>query len=182
MVRADLEAAGIPYRDEAGRVFDFHALRHHFISKLAAAGVHPKVAQTLARHSTITLTMDRYAHLGLFDQTAALDKLPRLPASQSDSEARRATGTEGKHAGQHAGTTDTGCCGLTASDSGPVEEAPSQDDVRPDEMSASDNDCDPETPNEKEAPPGFEPGNGGFAIRCLTAWLRGHKRFDSKDL
>src|SRR5262249_40112190 len=25
----------------------------------------------------------------------------------------------------------------------------------------------------REAPPGFEPGNGGFAIHCLTAWLRG---------
>jgi hypothetical protein len=24
----------------------------------------------------------------------------------------------------------------------------------------------------QEAPPGFEPGNNGFAIRCLTAWLR----------
>jgi hypothetical protein len=23
-----------------------------------------------------------------------------------------------------------------------------------------------------EAPPGFEPGNNGFAIRCLTTWLR----------
>jgi hypothetical protein len=29
-------------------VFDFHAIRHQFISSLAAAGVHPKTAQTLA--------------------------------------------------------------------------------------------------------------------------------------
>jgi integrase len=27
MLRIDLQAAGIPYRDEAGLVFDFHALR-----------------------------------------------------------------------------------------------------------------------------------------------------------
>ena len=29
---------------------------------------------------------------------------------------------------------------------------------------------------EKEAPPGFEPGNKGFAGLCLTAWLRRQKR------
>ncbi len=35
-------------------------------------------AQTLARHSTITLTMDRYTHLALADLTSALDRLPAL--------------------------------------------------------------------------------------------------------
>src|SRR5262249_12424296 len=98
MVRADLEKAGIPYRDEGGRVFDFHALRHQFISSLATAWVHPKVAQALARHSTITLTMDRYTHIGLYDQTAALDQLPALPASGPTSQAEilAATGTDGR--------------------------------------------------------------------------------------
>jgi integrase len=80
MVRLDLEAAGIPYVDERGLVYDFHALRHQFISNLARAGVHPKEAQDLARHSTITLTMDHYTHLDLRDQLAALDKLPGLPS------------------------------------------------------------------------------------------------------
>ena len=78
MLRKDLAAAGIPYRDEAGRVFDFHALRHQFISNLARAGAHPKEAQALARHSTITLTMDRYTHLGMYDMVAALEKLPAI--------------------------------------------------------------------------------------------------------
>jgi hypothetical protein len=45
----------------------------------AASGVHPKVAQVLARHSTITLTMDHYTHLELHDHAEALDKLPRIP-------------------------------------------------------------------------------------------------------
>jgi integrase len=80
MLRIDLEAAGIPYRDAQGRVLDFHGTRHTFISRLAASGVHPKMAQTLARHSTITLTMDYYTHLGIHDQTAALEKLPPPPA------------------------------------------------------------------------------------------------------
>jgi excisionase family DNA binding protein len=76
MLRLDLDAAGIPYQDDSGRYFDFHALRGQFISLLAARGVHPKVAQTLARHSTITLTMDYYTHLDVFDVSGALDKLP----------------------------------------------------------------------------------------------------------
>ena len=79
MLRRDMTRAGIAYEDAAGRVFDFHAFRHGFISNLARAGVHPKVAQVLARHSTITLTMDRYAHVGIVDLRGALDRLPGLP-------------------------------------------------------------------------------------------------------
>jgi hypothetical protein len=32
------------------------------------------------------------------------------------------------------------------------------------------------TPETLEAPPGFEPGNKGFAGLCLTAWLRRRKK------
>ena len=80
MVRRDLKVASIPYTDDEGRVFDFHALRHQFISNLAVAGVHPKVAQQLARHSTIGLTMDRYTHLQVADVAGALDQLPAVPS------------------------------------------------------------------------------------------------------
>ena len=76
MLKADLDAAGIPYRDEANRVFDFHAMRHQFISNLVLADVHPKVAQQLARHSTITLTMDRYAHVPNQTIVNALQQIP----------------------------------------------------------------------------------------------------------
>jgi len=82
MLRIDLEAAGIPYQDEGGHVFDFHALRHQFISNLARAGVHPKAAQALARHSTITLTLDRYTHVDLPDLSSALDRLPAIGCSE----------------------------------------------------------------------------------------------------
>jgi integrase len=91
MLREDLAAAGIDY-EEDGRVFDFHALRHQFISALAQAGVHPKTAQELARHSTITLTLDRYAHVGLYDQGAAVASIPALPFPEP--ETVRATGTD----------------------------------------------------------------------------------------
>lgn len=78
MLRLDLEVAGIPCRDAAGHVIDFHALRHTFITLMAQSGIHPKLAQTLARHSTITLAMDRYAHVQLSEQAAALEALPAL--------------------------------------------------------------------------------------------------------
>ncbi len=41
-----------------GDTLDFHALRHTCGAWLATRGVHPKVVQTVMRHSTITLTMD----------------------------------------------------------------------------------------------------------------------------
>lgn len=57
-----------------GQRADFHGLRHSFVSMLALSGVHPKTAQTLARHSTITLTMDRYSHVRMADLSQAVWK------------------------------------------------------------------------------------------------------------
>jgi integrase len=100
MICLDLEAAGIPYILDGpdGPVFiDFYAAtRHSYITLLARSGVHPKLAQTLARHSTITLTMDRYTHVGLFDQAQALEALPKLTPVSAGSEAPAlaATGTD----------------------------------------------------------------------------------------
>jgi integrase len=93
MFREDVEAAGIAYRDDTGRVADFHSLRHTFITNLANGGVHPKVAQALARHSTITLTMDRYSHTLFGEQAEALDVLPDLASARQQT---RATGTDGE--------------------------------------------------------------------------------------
>ncbi len=90
MLQNDLDAAGIAYVTDDG-VADFHSLRHTFISNLVAGGVHPKLAQQLARHSTITLTMDRYSHVGLLDLNAALRSLPVTTAPETQS--MRATGT-----------------------------------------------------------------------------------------
>jgi integrase len=86
IIRRDLAAAGIPYQDEHGDVIDFHGLRHTFISALARAGVRPKAAQELARHSTIVLTQDYYTHLQLRDQVGALDMLPPPPAGEPKKE------------------------------------------------------------------------------------------------
>lgn len=71
MLRADLKSGGIPYETAAG-VLDFHALRVTFITSLARAGVHPKTAQILARHSDINLTMKVYTKLGIDDTASAV--------------------------------------------------------------------------------------------------------------
>ena len=105
MIRFDLAAARGSWLKEAGRdieeqlrrvrtdflhvetrkgVADFHALRHSFCTMVANSGVHPSVAKELARHSTITLTMDRYSHVGLADMNAALKTVPSLPKTGTD--------------------------------------------------------------------------------------------------
>lgn len=47
----------------------------------SASGVHPKVAQTLARHSDIRLTLDTYTHVLGEQQIEAINCLPDLSAS-----------------------------------------------------------------------------------------------------
>lgn len=82
-----------------GLIDDVFSLRHRFGSKLARANVPPKVAQTLMRHGTIPLTMDRYSHAEKGDLRAALAKLPMNPkdisASSSASPLHRADGFSG---------------------------------------------------------------------------------------
>ncbi len=92
-------------QDESGRWADFHALRHSFITGLVTGGVNPKVAQTLARHSVITLTMDRYTHLYAGNLAAALDVLPDL--SPQTYETAVATGTTGAPISANPGASRT---------------------------------------------------------------------------
>jgi hypothetical protein len=83
------------YRDGEGRYGDFHALRHTFISLIVRSGASPKTAQTLARHSTATLTLGRYAHAGLFDLTTAISATPSLSSGTPEpAEVLAATGTD----------------------------------------------------------------------------------------
>ena len=76
----------LTYKDHDGRIADFHALRHTFISNLAAGGIHPKTAQVLARHSTFALTMERYSHSQRGNEVAALKTLPELPVPEKPEE------------------------------------------------------------------------------------------------
>jgi integrase len=72
MFRADLGAAGIPVETAEG-VADFHAIRHTYVSGVVRSGASVKVAQELARHSTPTLTIGRYAHVDDTEKRKALE-------------------------------------------------------------------------------------------------------------
>ncbi len=99
--KADLAAAGVPYKDAGDKVADIHALRHTFISSLGAAGVNPKTMQALARHSTIALTMDKYTHLRLGDEAAGIAQLPDYGMPEAAGALR--TGTDDAPAATGAG-------------------------------------------------------------------------------
>lgn len=80
MLRADLAAAGIPYADDRGRVFDFHALRGQFATDLMRAGVPQGRAQRLMRHSTPHLTAKHYQRAEGDEMRADVNRL-RKPSS-----------------------------------------------------------------------------------------------------
>ena len=92
MIKADLEDAGIPYVDDADRYADFHSLRHTTGSLLAASGVHPKIAQSIMRHSDINLTMSLYTHTLRGQESEAIENLPDLSLPSIGKQ--RATGTD----------------------------------------------------------------------------------------
>ena len=95
MLREDLTVAEIRYRDDSGRVADFHSLRHTYVSNIQRNGASVKVCQELARHSDPGLTLGVYSHIQVGDKTAALEALPPIEAKEQTRtrEAARATGT-----------------------------------------------------------------------------------------
>ena len=86
MLRRDLKAAGIQPKDAAGRVLDFHGQRTTFITGLSRSGVSPAMAQKLARHSDIKLTMDVYTRLEMAELGDAVSRLPKLAPAVGASE------------------------------------------------------------------------------------------------
>jgi integrase len=89
----------------AAGIFDFHSLRHAYISAIVNSGASVKVAQELARHSSPTLTIGRYSHVRLNDLKGALDAVP-TPHSGAATEPRAPV--EAQHKAQHA-LQRTGC-------------------------------------------------------------------------
>ncbi len=79
-------------KNHDGDLFDFHTLRHACGAWLALDGAHPKVIQTVMRHSAITLTMDTYGHLFPGQESDAAAGLHAMMTPQIN-EVRR-TGTD----------------------------------------------------------------------------------------
>jgi len=88
------ESSFLCYVDSMGRYADFHALRHTTGTLLAASGAHPKVAQSLMRHSSIELTMNTYTHALAGQEADAIENLPSLDVAPESRKPRK-TGTDG---------------------------------------------------------------------------------------
>lgn len=98
-VARDLAYAGLDGEDDQGCVLDFHALRNTFISRLSAAGVHPRTTQALARHAKIDLTMRVYTDLRLLDLRGAVE----TPATELREARARSQSTTARQAGRPRG-------------------------------------------------------------------------------
>jgi hypothetical protein len=91
-IRKDFEAAGIAFKDELGHIVDFHALRTTYVTRLQRAGVSPREAMELARHSDIRLTMKTYTDVTQLPLAATVRALPSIGDSRIDSRTLGATG------------------------------------------------------------------------------------------
>lgn len=81
--RRDLVKAGIAYKDDQGRIADFHSLRKTFGTNLARGGVPRRTAMSLMRHSDGKLTDSIYTDENLLGTWSALECLPCYSAGLS---------------------------------------------------------------------------------------------------
>lgn len=98
VLNRDLQAAGIPKTGERGRTIDVHAMRMTLATMLNKAGVAPRTAQEIMRHSDIRLTMATYTDTRMLNVNGALNSLPKLSPtkpSRETPESMRSTGTTG---------------------------------------------------------------------------------------
>lgn len=76
-LRNDLKAAGIPFEDEQGREFVFHALRHTAATMAGATGGSIVSVQGFMSRKTVTQT-SRYIHDNQASRRLVVDRLPRF--------------------------------------------------------------------------------------------------------
>jgi integrase/recombinase XerC len=85
MVRGDLKAAGVAQWAE----YDFHCLRHSYITTLILSGANAKAVQVLARHHDLRLTLGTYTHTTIQELAHTLPTLgvsPGLNGSHTNPE------------------------------------------------------------------------------------------------
>ena len=73
--------------------YDFHGLRHTFVSHLVQSGTPIKVVQALARHADPAMTLGVYTHVQVVDLARGLEGLPSLTTVHDHAEV--VTGTYG---------------------------------------------------------------------------------------
>jgi integrase len=191
MLKGDLTAAGIPYEVEGphGPLFaDFHALRHSFITMLERAGISPKTAQKLARHSDIRLTMQRYTHKTLHDLASAVESLPSI-TPKTGREVLSATGTDARSLVDERPRLppayrrrEVSCDSAMPDEKGDGPDGSSSGPSKTLRFQAAESNCKPMRPSSAERA-GFEPAVGfdpyaALAKRCfrplshLSEWFR----------
>jgi integrase len=111
-LRKDLEAAGVAESES----YDFHSLRHSYITAIVRSGASVKVAQELARHSDPKLTLNVYSHLTVHDLAEGLDGLSHALPEPEIQMVR--TGTDGDMTIGQSLTIPTPCVpsGLSGTD------------------------------------------------------------------
>lgn len=141
LIRHDLQAAGLPYEDADGRVADFHALRHTFVTTLVQSGASVEETRSLARHASAQTTFGHYTHTRRADLERALERMPKpiAPAPQ----AAAATGTDGAeaiHQNRHHSAVGSGressqsvACGRDGDGATDVSGSANADGLRADE-------------------------------------------------
>jgi integrase len=172
MMRFDLKRAEVDPTDASGRVRDFHALRHTFVSNVVRAGATVKEAQALARHATPDLTFRVYSHVQRHDLARVLANVPAIGAPKtSTTEVARKTGTAGadsvsgcQQKRQHSPHRDT------PDDAAPCREVEARVVSTRDPNSAATAVLCPTLPldaaNGMARPAGIEPATVGLEIRC----------------
>ncbi|GMU81499.1 MAG: hypothetical protein AMXMBFR47_13700 [Planctomycetota bacterium] len=93
----DCRRAGIDTAPQGGMTLDRHSLRKTFITWLSVAGVAPRVAMKLARHTDLRLTMRTYTDDRQLGDAAEVEKLPDLtprPDADAPIPMRKAAGAE----------------------------------------------------------------------------------------
>lgn len=80
--KADLKAAGIPFIDENGVRFDFHAMRKTFNTRMAVHNVPIREAKEAMRHSDSKLTLGVYTDASKLNVARQVNGLPPLPLSR----------------------------------------------------------------------------------------------------
>jgi hypothetical protein len=172
MMRFDLKRAEVDPTDANGRVRDFHALRHTFVSNVVRAGATVKEAQALARHATPDITFRVYSHVQRHDLARVLANVPAIGAPKTSStEVARKTGTDGadsvegcQQKRQHSPHRDT------PDDAAPCREVEARVVSTRNPKSAATAVLCPTLPhdaaNGMARPAGIEPATVGLEIRC----------------
>jgi integrase len=86
VIQRRAESSFLAYHNAENEFADRHGWRHTFVSLLVASGVNSNMAMELARHSSLELTLGRYAHV---EQMAVVEAVNRMP------QFLQATGTDG---------------------------------------------------------------------------------------